>query len=123
MSRVTEYADAINAGEMTVEEAVQKAIEQERDERERIGHDASARQLWHKGLEQMVVWVAEWIGGCDDEHLAWYTAAGAMGSEHVMTAERIDGAIAQLNRVRLINFGGSNGHVETRGSKNRTKSA
>ena len=57
--RVAEYSDAISAGEMTQEEALQKAIEQEREQKEILKAHTEARRTGlqscaHRGVGRAI---------------------------------------------------------------------
>jgi hypothetical protein len=104
--RVAEYKDAVSNGEMTVDDALRKAIEQEREEKEKAAAQADARQHWLKELAALVEWVERFITPRTDEHLAWYTEPGSPGLyEHGITHERLAAAVAQIERARRFTFG------------------
>jgi hypothetical protein len=106
--RVKEYRDAISSGEMSLEAAIQKAMEREREERETLASQADARRNWLKELARVVEWVERFVGTSADDYLAWYGQPEAPGSfDHGLTARRLDGAAAQLGRISAITFGGN----------------
>jgi hypothetical protein len=112
--RVTEYTDAIGAGEMSLEKALQKAIDRERREREDQAAEADARGQWLKRVAEWLDWTERFIAQRNDEHLSWYTLPGAPGLfDHGITADRIGEAISQWRRVYSLTFGGSHAKGKT----------
>jgi hypothetical protein len=81
---------------------------------------ADSRHQWLKKLGESLGWVERFIGNFDDDHLRWYTKPGEPGSfEHGITAERIEGVIAQLGRARDISFGGI--HADGQAAENASR--
>jgi hypothetical protein len=116
--RYAEYAQAVKDGEMTVEAALQKVIEQEREEKKNRDAEADARGRWLTGLAEMVDWVRRFISQYDDEHLAWYVIPNSPGMDKQgLTAEKIAETISQLERVRVITFAGDTGARSKRRSR------
>lgn len=105
LDRVAEYRDAISSGEITIEAAIQKAVEDDRQEREKKRQDAESRQIWFEDLERVVRW-AEDRQGASDACLAWYTQQGEPGTQSNITTDRITVAIRFLERIKTITFGG-----------------
>src|SRR5262249_40909954 len=68
--RVEKYRQAISAGELTFEEALKKAVAEERAERERQEVEADARRGWLEKLEEVVAWIETHIGKVGDDYLA-----------------------------------------------------
>jgi hypothetical protein len=105
--RVAEYTDAISNGEMKLEEALQQAIEREREERESVAAAADARRTWLKDFAEHLAWFERFLFERTDEHLAWYTLPGSPGLfDHGVTPGRIDAVLQNLERARNITFGG-----------------
>lgn len=122
--RVAEYTDAISNGEMQLEEALQKAIEQERDERETVAAQADARRHWLEELARLLDWVERFIAQRDDEHLAWYTEPGSPGLfDHGITADRVGAAVAHLTRAQTFTFGENRNGSPTRPASRRQAQA
>jgi ParB-like chromosome segregation protein Spo0J len=98
--RIAEYRDAISAGDMTVEEALRRVDEEAGAEKERIEHDASARKIWLRGLDESLRWFEEWAATRTDEDLGWYTQEGAPGAGHEgIDRKRLSAAADQLKRI------------------------
>jgi anti-sigma28 factor (negative regulator of flagellin synthesis) len=107
--RVTEYKEAISSGEISLDEALQKAIEQEREQKERDAAEADARRNWLKEFDETLKWFERFLHERTDEHLTWYTRPDSPGLfDHGITAERIRWVISQLERTASITFGGKN---------------
>jgi hypothetical protein len=99
--RVARYAEAISNGEMDYEAVLQKAIEQERDDKERLAAEADARTSWLRGLQTSIEWIENHLVPRTDEDLAWNTRVGAPGwVDHGITVERLSGAIAAMEKLR-----------------------
>jgi hypothetical protein len=97
--KVAEFSDAISNGEITVEEALQKALEAKQAEDERARHDAEARHIWFARLVELMRWVADNVASRTDEDLAWYSEPGAPGSEAAPPPDELAAAVKQLQRV------------------------
>lgn len=101
--RVNEYKDAVDSGEMTLEEALRKIQEQADGEKREIQAQAEARNIWLKGLGGMLDWLALYVAKRTDEDLPWFFLPEAPGSfKHGITSERIEEGIAQLNRIQTF---------------------
>ena len=119
-AKVSEYAEAISNGDMTIEEALEKVIEREQQEKQARDAEADARSTWFKKLAELVDWVERFVQQRDDEHLAWYVLPNSPGlDKHGLTAARIAQAINQLDRVRTITFGGHSNGASQRSTRNR----
>jgi ParB-like chromosome segregation protein Spo0J len=94
------YHEAIDAGEMTIQEALMKVQE----DREQAKYDAQARQLWFGELAGIVKW-AKTFGERPDDFLRWYTEGDAKGTEHETTIEDLDYVIEKIQRIKTIIFG------------------
>lgn len=116
LKRVAAYREAIDAGEMTVEEALADMAEKQR----RAEDDKRARGHWYNGLRGVAAWVEEWVSQCEDGKLAWYGEPGAPGGEDAMTADRLRAAISELERALALTFGRTD-HVKTAGAKARQR--
>jgi ParB-like chromosome segregation protein Spo0J len=101
---IRKYQDAVDSGEMTFEQAIEKVVKEAQEEQQSREYDAQARQLFFKQLADIVKNVKTWIGDRSDEHLAWYVQPDAPGTEHEITAEQIDETMRQLRRVKAIVF-------------------
>lgn len=102
--RVAEYREAVSSGEITLDAALQKAIEEERSKREAAARDAEARKLFFDRLGGVLSTLAEWVGKRTDDDLAWYTEPGASGAETTITSQQIGEAAEHLRRVLRIAF-------------------
>lgn len=100
----SQYREAVSNGEMTLDEALEKARAEAKEDEERQRHDASARRIWAENLLQACGLIRSYVAERSDEYLAWYTEPGAPGSDVPLTAAHVEEAIAQLNRVRTISF-------------------
>jgi hypothetical protein len=110
--RIAEYADAISGGEMSFEEALQKAIEHEREEQGRVTAEADARRNWLKEFVEHVSWFEKFLYDKTDERLKWYTAPDSPGLfDHGMTAARLSKLVAHLQRAQSITFGEKHGKI------------
>jgi hypothetical protein len=110
--RIAEYADAISGGEMSFEEALQKAIEHEREEQGRVTAEADARRNWLKEFVEHVGWFEKFLYDKTDERLKWYTAPDSPGLfDHGMTAARLSKLVGNLQRAQSITFGGKHDKI------------
>jgi ParB-like chromosome segregation protein Spo0J len=89
------YQDAIDAGAMTIQEALMKVQAEEEQEK----RDAQTRQLWFGELAKAVKWCHDFVETRSDDYLAWYTHEGALGTEHETTVEDLEAMKAQLDRI------------------------
>jgi hypothetical protein len=109
-ARIVEYTEAISNGELTLDQAIQKAIEQEREAYETTAAEADARRHWLKEFAEALTWFETFVAQRTDDHLPWYTLPDSPGLfDHGITAERIDDAIRQLERTKIMTFGGRPG--------------
>jgi hypothetical protein len=98
LRRSGKYVEAVEAGEMTFEEAVQKMAA----DLEEARNQESARHIWFEWLRDLLDSIARRVGDVDDESLAWYFAPGAPGAQHDVKSEDVAEMIRQLERVRSI---------------------
>jgi hypothetical protein len=104
--RIAKYMDAVRDGEMAFEEALQKVMEEERQERERLASEADARRNWLKEFAEHLAWFERSLSDRTDERLSWYTQPNSPGLfDHGITAGRITVVIEALTRARAITFG------------------
>jgi hypothetical protein len=90
---------------MTLEQALQEAIERERKQREDQAAEADARRNWLKEFVEHYEWFERFLFQRTDEDLAWYTLPDSPGLfEHGMTAERVAQLESHLKRARAITF-------------------
>ncbi len=121
--RVAKYLEAVDSGELSFEQALEKATADEREEAAHADADESARRVWHQGLEQSVGWFEKQVAAIEDDYLAWCCEPGKPGTEHEMTEERIDAIVVQLERIKaLVHTPEGNGHVKARSAKGRARS-
>jgi hypothetical protein len=110
LARISGYREAVSNGEMTWEQAMEKALQDEREEKERQSAQADARREWLKGLIGVVEYVEHYLASETDEYLTWYAEPGTPGYfDHGLTADRIRAAAAALVRTTHFGFGGDNG--------------
>src|SRR5262249_20075894 len=120
--RVAEYREAISTGEMTMEEALQKAIDREREERAKTEAMADTRQTWLKELAGMLRWLQTFVSDKDDESLGWYTQPGSAGLfDHGITADAIEAGVTQLRRLQIHTFGRHTNGQEPGGGRRKVK--
>lgn len=120
--RVAEFSDAISNGEIKLEDALQQAIEQEREEKERIASQADARKHWLKEFAELLDWLERFASGRTDEHLAWYTEPGSPGLfDHGITSNRVKDGISTMNRIMTITFGSSSHDGKSTGKEGGTR--
>lgn len=101
--RIAEYKDAIEAGEMTMEEALQKVMEAEREEREKVRAVAEARRQWLTKLVEFVAWAErQLVPDPDEQFLKDFDPASPGWFDHKLTAERLDVCAAQIGRLGRI---------------------
>jgi hypothetical protein len=115
MARCAAYREAIEAGEMTLEEALQKAIADERDERELVANQASTRRRWYGKLREMCDWLEKYVAAFPDDDLDILGDDPPATFEIELTPGDLDAAIRQLERIRELTLGGS--HARRRKSK------
>jgi hypothetical protein len=102
---IADYKEAISNGEMTFEEAMQRAMEEAQRKREEEEAIADGQRTWLKGFVQTLDWVERFVAQRSDDCLASYTEPGSAGLfEHGITVERIDGVIEQLTRAGSLTF-------------------
>lgn len=104
---IAEYKDAVDSGEMSFEEALEKVLEEKEEANQKREAEADARRTWLTGFAEHLSWFERFLYDLTDEHLAWYTLPNSPGLfEHGITADRIAEVAAQLNRARSITFRG-----------------
>jgi hypothetical protein len=109
--KVRQYQEAIDAGEMTFAEALEKAVAAEREEREAAAAKASSRHSFHKKLEQLVTDAKVWIGSSTDDYLRSLIDPEAEGAENTMTAARLHEASRIFARLADLWPGDDNGQA------------
>src|SRR5262249_13007808 len=102
-----------SSGEMTLEEAIRLAGEEEREEAAKLAAETDAREHWLKGMAAAVAGVETFVGQYTDEFFPCYLREGSPGwFPHGVTPERLDAAASALSRLRTIlmaNNGGGDG--------------
>jgi hypothetical protein len=112
-ARITKYQDAVREGEMTLEQALEKVVAEEREAAEERAADADAREQWLRRFAAFLEWAEEYVIPPTDEHLLWYTEPDSPGLyDHGITAERVDAAITGLRRAARLTFGDRNGQEQ-----------
>jgi ParB-like chromosome segregation protein Spo0J len=96
MERVQEFRDQIEAGEMTVEEALCAVFAKEREEKEK-------EAAWFNGIAEFLTWIEKHAVSEGDQDIA---RLSEKFSDHAITPKRIKSAIAQLERVLTHGFRG-----------------
>jgi hypothetical protein len=110
MERCAAYREAIEAGKMTLEEAMPKMLEEERKAKEREEAEADSRHNWQTNLVNSVQWFERHFAVYDDAHLDWYGDADAPGGfDQDLTKKRVAEVIKQLERLQTRVAGGSHG--------------
>jgi len=105
--RASKYAEKISQGEMTLEEAIQLALKEEQEERERQENLAASRRTWLSGLEECCRWLETYVAKDSDTYLTSITRPGSPGlEEHSLTRKRLEEAVKQINRLLKTAFGG-----------------
>jgi hypothetical protein len=85
------------------EEALGKALQEEREEKEKADAQAQTRRMWLEELVKCVRWVEERVARHEDAYLEWFGMPDAPGSyDHGLTVERLEDVIDQLRRVQTI---------------------
>lgn len=105
--KVAHLREAVGSGEMTLDEAIEVAMKEEREAEAKKQAEAQARRIWFEEMRKILDGVDTWVGNRTDEYLAWFAAEG-IPSDADVTADRVGSAIAQLTRVQSITLGGSN---------------
>src|SRR5262249_19958471 len=106
--RVALYREAVSNGEMSLDEALRRAIEEEQEARRIREAEADARGHWLKEFAEMIAWIESYVATCDDERLAWYTLTDSPGLfDNGVTADRIAEVVKHLERSKSITFGDS----------------
>jgi ParB-like chromosome segregation protein Spo0J len=102
-----EYGEALARGDMTFEEALQKAFERDREKKQKEAIEADARGTWLKRLIEVLEWIEMSVADREDDYLEWYNLKGSPGHfDHGITPERIARAVAQLARLRVFALAG-----------------
>lgn len=113
LARIAAYREAVSNGEMTFEQAFEKVLAEEREEKEKQAAQADARREWLKRAVGFVEWVEQFIRPRTDEHLAWYTEPDSPGLfDHGLTADRVAAVSEDLLRAARFAFGDSNGQTK-----------
>lgn len=100
-----ELTQAWRRGDLSDEEA-RKLARQSIDEQQKIAAEANARHSWLSGFADILRWVETFVGMSHDD-LVWYNKPGSPGHfGHDITPQRIAAAIANLDRVSRVVFGG-----------------
>jgi ParB-like chromosome segregation protein Spo0J len=104
-TRAAAYREAISNGEMTLEEALRKALEQQNMEETQTYCETKGRERWHEELGKLVEW-CKWGTMDSDDRIRWFMEAGS-GSHRQprITAALLDMAVVQILRVRVLLFG------------------
>lgn len=103
--RIAEYTDAISSGEMTLEEALQKAMAAEREEQEELKSEIDARRTWLNGFAEALGWLERYAYSDSEEYWSWNFKPDSPGwFDHGITADRLERAEAQLRRMREVVF-------------------
>jgi hypothetical protein len=105
LNRIGKYADAVRNGEMTLEEALEKISEEEKEEARKKESQADARKQWLQRLADHLSWVEDFVAGKPNDDLAWYEEPESPGwFDNEVTASRIRDAIKELERVAAITY-------------------
>lgn len=110
--RVKKYSDAISSGEMTFEEAFQKVLEDEREEKEIEKSQADARGNYLRKLVDVISHIETFMNhefdkdGFDGK---WFFEDGPGQFDHGLTFDRITQAANTLNNVAKHAKGTGNG--------------
>jgi hypothetical protein len=100
LERLAAYREALEAGEMTMEEAIKKYAEVERKREDNV----RTRRQFFDELHKVLAFARNWSATMSDEWLAWFTEPNAPGSQTDLTAGEVQEIIDQVSRVRDITF-------------------
>jgi hypothetical protein len=105
--RLSHYRDAIDRGEMTIEQALQRVAAEEREVAEKLRSETDARHTWLTRLRACLEWIETFVKDMTPGRFSWHFRPGAPGSfDHGITAERLRIAAVELERVRAALPGG-----------------
>jgi hypothetical protein len=109
-ARLARYREAIDRGEMTIEEALRRVAAAEREAAEKLRSETDARHTWLARLASVLEWVEAFVGGMTPGRFSWHFAPGAPGTfDHGITAERLRAAAAELRRIEALLKGDDDG--------------
>jgi hypothetical protein len=91
---------AVDAGDLTLEEARAKALEQQRDEREHEQNKKSARRIWWTAFHEAVAWFTGYPARSTDVDLTFLTAEDTSEGKAPVTRECLDVVIEQARRLK-----------------------
>jgi hypothetical protein len=91
---------AVDAGDMSLDEAKEKAMQEERDERERLHNEKTARRIWWSGLHAAIHWFKEYVARSTDLDLTFSTGEDTCEGEAPVTRECLDLVIQQTRRLK-----------------------
>jgi hypothetical protein len=118
---IDQYREAISNGEMKFEEAMQKALDEAREEKMRIEAEADARSRWLKSFDEHLKWFETFLHRDlpdREEQLPWYTIPDSPGLfDHGITPERIQAVVADLVLLARVTFGGQSHGNDGQGDK------
>jgi ParB-like chromosome segregation protein Spo0J len=107
MARIEKYQAAVKNGDMTLQEALQKTIDEEREQKEKEEVDRDVRSRWLGKFFDLVDWVERWVANYNDDYLRWYGEVDSPGyfqPQKEVTAATIRQVIAQLERIATLTF-------------------
>jgi hypothetical protein len=108
-AKVAEFREAVSNGEMSQEEALQKAMEAARQEKEREEAEADARKRWLTQLGEFADWFdAAVVPYTDDELRVYVKPDGPGWIENGVTGERLASFVSHIERLSSV-FSGETG--------------
>jgi hypothetical protein len=100
--RVAEFREAVSTGEMTLEEALQKTLERERQEHEETAAEADSRRWWLEELVKIVKWFESYANN-SGEDFSWYFAPDAPGYfDHGLDAKRFKVVMDRASQIYSV---------------------
>lgn len=103
-AKAAEFTEAISSGEISVEQALQKVMEQEREQKHIEASQADSRRNALTKISDFVAWITPFSNRTDDE-LAWYGEPNSPGMiNHGLTTTEVLEAAETLARFATNAF-------------------
>jgi hypothetical protein len=98
-ARIAEYLEAIENGEITYEQAMEKVMEEERKAKQKAEDYEHGKRLWFTEFANILLWAQGFVGDHSDEILASFASTYP---DRKSVIGQIDAVIVHLERLRKI---------------------
>jgi hypothetical protein len=100
MERIAEYREAVESGSMTFEDAMQKRVEEEREEGEKLASIIRNRETWLRELADMDSWF-HIVSNLTDDYLRDHHLPDSPGFfDNGVSSENLNEWLIQLRRIQ-----------------------